>query len=391
MSEDTVSEIYKENVQNNNFAEINLKYSAISDTSISIVWDSVNHAAYYEINCNGTVYESDVISTDHTLSNLEGGSEYFISVNAYNKDRILVGTSNEICVYTDLIIRGDTILNKNITVENLYINSGTLNENGYTITVKNDLYIGNGTLYVNGGNIYVENNFNQKSTNSSYSYGYLKMINPNDYISVNGDYYCYAYYNHEGYLTDGVLEVKGNFTQERYSSPYNFYSNGTHKVILSGENKQTISFDSIESCFNVLDVQNFSSEGIVFTTPVTINTLNRNGCNVVFANGEQSGWILNEDEIYTGDLNLSTGTLDLNGHKLTITGNLIHSGGTILVNGGELEIQGDYRIQTLNGEDYTTSAGILNMTNETDTVRVLGDFVMQSTKSHKDKLTAVNT
>lgn len=263
-----------------------------------------------------------------------------------------------------------------------------LNVNGYTITVKNDLYIGNGTLYVNGGNIYVENNFNQKSTNSSYSYGYLKMINPNDYISVNGDYYCYAYYNHEGYLTDGVLEVKGNFTQERYSSPYNFYSNGTHKVILNGENKQTISFDSIESCFNVLDVQNFSSEGIVFTTPVTINTLNRNGCNVVFASGEQSGWILNEDEIYTGDLNLSIGTLDLNGHKLTITGNLIHSGGTVLVNGGELEVQGDYRIQTLNGEDYTTSTGILNMTNDTDTVRVLGDFVMQSTKLHKDKLTA---
>lgn len=57
-------------------------------------------------------------------------------MNAYNEDRVLVGTSNEICAYTDLIIRGDTILNKNITVENLYINSGTLNVYGYTITVK---------------------------------------------------------------------------------------------------------------------------------------------------------------------------------------------------------------------------------------------------------------
>lgn len=120
MSEDTASEIYKETVQNNNFAEINLKYSAISDTSISIFWDSVDYAAYYEISCNGTVYKSDVISTNHTLSNLEGGSEYFISVNAYNEDRVLLGTSNEICVYTDLMIHSDTVLNKNITVENLY-------------------------------------------------------------------------------------------------------------------------------------------------------------------------------------------------------------------------------------------------------------------------------
>lgn len=77
ISEDTASVIYKETVQNNNFAEINLKYSAISDTSISIVCDSVDYAAYYEISCNGIVYESDVISTDYTLSNLEGGSEYF--------------------------------------------------------------------------------------------------------------------------------------------------------------------------------------------------------------------------------------------------------------------------------------------------------------------------
>ena len=113
-----------------------------------------------------------------------------------------------------------------------------------------------------------------------------------------------------------------------------------------------------------------------------------NGCNVSFANGERSGWTLEADETIEGDLFLSRGTLDLNGHKLTVTGNLVQSGGTVLVNGGELEVQGDYRVQSLSGNTYGNSTGVLNMTNEADTVRVLGSFVMQSTADHREKLTA---
>ena len=369
-------------------SSMTLSCVSTSETSISISWDGDERAAYYEVICNGTFCAENVTAQSYILNDLSGGSEYSIAVKAYTEDGILVGVSNEICVYTDLIIRSNTVLDHNITVENLYINSGTLNVNGYTVTVKNDLGIGDGTLFVNGGKIYVENDFNQKWTNGSYSYGYLKMVNPNDYISVNGNYYCYALQSHEGYLTDGVLEIRGNFTQKKYSSFQNFYSNGNHKVILSGTGKQLVSFDNIESCFNILDVRNFSIDGVEFLTPVTIKTLNRNGCNVVFANGEKTGWTLNENEIYSGDLHLSTGILDLNGHKLTITGNLIHSGGTILVNGGELEVQGDYRVQSVNGTSYANSAGILNMTNGADTVKVLGDFVMQSTQSHEGKLTA---
>ena len=151
---------------------------------------------------------------------------------------------------------------------------------------------------------------------------------------------------------------------------------------------QTVSFERTESGFNVLELQNYSDEGVVFTTPVTINSLIDNGCNTSFANGERSGWTLEADETIEGDLFLSRGTLDLNGHKLTVTGNLIQSGGTVLANGGELEVQGDYRVQSLSGSTYGNSTGVLNMTNEADTVRVLGSFVMQSTVNHSDKLTA---
>ncbi len=138
----------------------------------------------------------------------------------------------------------------------------------------------------------------------------------------------------------------------------------------------------------LLDVQNFSTDGVVFSTAATVVELIDNGCNVSFANGERSGWTLEEDETIDGDLNLSRGTLDLNGHKLTVTGNLIQSGGSVLVNGGELDVRGDYRVQALNGGNYTTSPGTLTMKNDSDTVKVGGDFIMQSTRSHSKLLSA---
>ncbi len=63
----------------------------------------------------------------------------------------------------------------------------------------------------------------------------------------------------------------------------------------------------------MLDVQNFSEDGVVFSTAATVVELLGNGCNVSFANGERSGWTLEEDETIDGDLNLSKGTLDLFG------------------------------------------------------------------------------
>lgn len=144
----------------------------------------------------------------------------------------------------------------------------------------------------------------------------------------------------------------------------------------------------ITTATNVVEIQNFSEDGVVFSTAATVVELLDNGCNVSFANGERSGWTLEEDETIDGDLNLSRGTLDLNGHKLTVTGNLVQSGGNVLVNGGELDVQGDYRVQALNGGNYTTSSGTLTMKNDSDTVKVGGDFIMQSTKSHSELLSA---
>ena len=60
-------------------------------------------------------------------------------------------------------------------------------------------------------------------------------------------------------------------------------------MILSGERRQTVSFARMESGFNILELQNFSEEGVVFSTPVAITEFIDNGCNASFANGERSG------------------------------------------------------------------------------------------------------
>ena len=366
---------------------IDVRKISETDTSITVSWSGFNteKAAAYTVVCDGLESEK-ITDTTYTVVGLTGGCEYSIAVRAYDEAGEIVGVSDAIYAYTDWNIISDVTLTSNKTVADLNV-SGNLNLNGYTLTVTGDAYLTSSTLFVNRGKMYVNGNFNMSSTNGNYGNGSLNMSNAEDYICVNGDFLAYSYYA-SSTLTDGTLEVKGDFTQKYYGYTNNFAPSGNHKVVLSGEGLQTVSFERTESGFNVLELQNYSDEGVVFTTPVTINSLVDNGCNTSFANGERSGWTLEADETIEGDLFLSRGTLDLNGHKLTVTGNLVQSGGTVLANGGELEVQGDYRVQSLSGSTYGNSTGVLNMTKEADTVRVLGSFVMQSTVNHSDKLTA---
>ena len=248
------------------------------------------------------------------------------------------------------------------------------------ITIDGDVHLTGGSLDLNGHTLTVTGNLNISDS------GTLYMVNENDRIVVDGNMLANGYYRST--LTDGTIEVKGNFTQKYTYYTDNFRANGNHRVIFNGNGLQTVSFDRMESGFNILEINNHSDEGVVFSTPVTINELEDNGCNVTFANGERPGWVLSGDETIEGDLFLARGTLDLNGHKLTVTGDLVQSGGEIIVNSGELVVQGDYRIQSLKNGSYTNSTGTLNMTNDADTVKVIGNFVMQSTASHDGRFSA---
>ena len=94
------------------------------------------------------------------------------------------------------------------------------------------------------------------------------MSNAEDYICVNGDFLAYSYYA-SSTLTDGTIEVKGNFNQKRANYANNFAPSGKHKVVLSGRGIQKVNFESEQSMFNILEITKPLETGYVFNrTPL---------------------------------------------------------------------------------------------------------------------------
>ena len=93
------------------------------------------------------------------------------------------------------------------------------------------------------------------------------MTNAEDYICVNGDFFVNTYYC-ESKLTNGIIEVKSNFTQ-RYYDYRNYYLSNfapseNHKVILSGGKLQKVDFATTQSKFNILEITKPLDTGYVF-------------------------------------------------------------------------------------------------------------------------------
>lgn len=99
------------------------------------------------------------------------------------------------------------------------------------------------------------------------------MQNDEDYILVNGNMYVYSYYRNT--LTAGTIELKGDFTQKTGYYSDNFCPSGTHKMLLSGDSLQTVSFASTSSRFNVVEIIKPLETGYVFSN-VTYNELTEN-------------------------------------------------------------------------------------------------------------------
>lgn len=73
-------------------------------------------------------------------------------------------------------------------------------------------------------------------------------------------------------LTDGTMEIKGNFNQIRGKS-YNFYCSGKHIVILNGDGTQKVKFESSNSHFNILELTKDKDTGYSFESEKCWNRL----------------------------------------------------------------------------------------------------------------------
>ena len=74
-----------------------------------------------------------------------------------------------------------------------------------------------GTVFIDGGRLVIAGDYRMQTVYSDgstiYSLGYFKMTNPSDYVFVGGNFITQGINEQTGYLTAGVLEVKGNFSQ----------------------------------------------------------------------------------------------------------------------------------------------------------------------------------
>lgn len=331
---------------------------------------------------------------------------------------------------SDLTITTNWTLDRDETVQgSMFQNSGDVNLNGHRLTVEGSLTQSGGNFTVNGGKVVVNGDY------SIQSKGRLIMTNSLDYVLVKGNFYIDTKQSSVGYLTAGTLEVKGNFLQ--YNSYYtydnsNFYSTGTHKVILSGSGKQTVQFKlsttiyayDNPSLFNILQISNTSVEGVNFyskvyvskelksTSSVCLNTKNIE----LIGNAKISGywkydltlWNLTimQDGVVGGDVYIDSSKylsqiplINLNGKSLTVRGNFYSAGidfdinkgkliveknfwqssGTVSANSGQILVSGDFHI---------TNTGILRMQSNQDYIMVKGNFSISTDKSSIGYLTA---
>ena len=376
---------------------LDLKKTSSTETSITIAWNTIENTAYYNVYLDLNLIASNIIGTAYTITGLQRANGYDVHIEAYSEGGGVLAVSDTVIVHTNMIITSDYTFPFDMVIGDLYIQCSNVNQivnlNGKTLNVKGNVILYRGNLNINNGQLLVDGDFRQQnetiSTNntktySAASYGRLRMNNVNDYVRISGDFINQESFSVSGFLTNGILEIKGDFTQIN-GNVDNFFATENHKVILSGDELQTVSFQSITGKFATFEVQNYSSSGVLLNSALRADTIITNGCAVMFNDGSVFGWKLQANQVYDGDLNLSGETLDLNGYKLTVNGNLTQAGGTVFINGGELEVIGDYKIQTLSGG---TSNGILDMTNAADLVKVYGGFAVRSNVSHSGLLTA---
>ncbi len=158
---------------------------------------------------------------------------------------------------------------------------GILNVETGDVNVKGNIDNISGTLNISNGNVNIDGDYLGNSTTGIYgcdgSYGILKMNGEKGYMTINGSLYIQSQKHSVGYLTNGTIELKGDFIQNtKWNNFYNWYDNfaatGNHTIILSGENKQNISFTKPnDSYFNNLIIKNSSENGIEFETNITVN------------------------------------------------------------------------------------------------------------------------
>ena len=285
--------------------------------TLNLVGGSTSIKAYAESveNLEQTVIEQNDTSTEGENSAVEEGSE----------------------LAEDLVIGSNLTLNEDVKCKNLKITGGTLDLNGYSLTVLGNVEQTGGTLKVNEGKLLIDGDYTQSES------GKLFMNNENDYALVGGNLLISSNISSSSYYTNGILEVKGNVTQKRTSNQFNFLQTGNFKVVFSGEKEQIVNIENpSNSKFNLIDTS--KSVAVKFETPICISNLE-----AIENLGHAVGTVklisttinLTKDTYIPYELELqSSSVLNLNGYNLYTLQDVKTNGGKIdSSKGGSIIVQ----------------------------------------------------
>ena len=287
---------------------------------------------------------------------------HFIGTSPQN-----VSISHSRTLLTNVVVDNPAgvVVEDNIAVVNVSCKQGVLSYasgavHGFTVEedgeYEGDLVIGGGVFDLNGHNYRIKGNL-------TIANGTLNMTNAADHLTVEGDFTTASTIDHSGKLTDGVLELKGNFTQA--GSERAFISMDHHTVLFNGSGQQEVSFANPNTSFFCnLEVSNL--EGISLSTDAKATGMVKQSGTIkgylcissttTFPENSYQGDIkiaetvkLSENLKIEGQLFINS-TLYLEGKELEITGKVTTGGGmTLFFNHGHLqcrsmEMQNSYAI-----------------------------------------------
>lgn len=263
------------------------------------------------------------------------------------------------------VIEKDTTLSANTVMYGDVCIKGSLDLNGYDLTVTGSLNHIYGDLTLNGGTLNVGKDYIGAKVvtsaegkkeylfngNSSGQWHGLYMKNANDKMTVGGNFIeC-----ENGETNKGVLRVGGNVES------YNGFDYGAeHKTVLTGTQDQKI-YGSASIKFGQLEVENTDSRQFNATQyfgakkllsdmtikpdNLQITQLDANGHTVNVLGGltDIKSVMLNNGKLsVNGDAVISGDAFDLSGGIATFTGSLNHTYGELTLNGGTLNVGKDY-------------------------------------------------
>ena len=277
------------------------------------VGGNVTHQNYGPIKGEETATIHFIGMTEQVI-NISSYASYFTNVVIDNPAGVIVK-------YTFMIT--NVIYEQGmLTYESGGIHGYTLEED---VVHEGDLMIGGGVLKLNGHQLHVTGDLTMLG-------GKIEMTDARDYLLVDGDLHIADTANNCGILTDGILELRGDYLQE---GAWDFTAEQNHTTIFSGTEKQTV---SEENYFQNVILNN--QQGVVAEDMLTVQ-------GVITQNGPFEGLLgltsttkLNECK-YDGDATVARGILYMK-EDWTLNGSLIMKyGNYIYMQGHNFHIKGD--------------------------------------------------